>query len=177
MKLRIILLTLGIILTLALTACGGTMNTATPTSPIPQTQVSSPTPAPVRQEHFRIGQTVEIGDWQVAVISFFVSQGSEFIRPDAGKRFLVIAVRLKNTSAEEQDLSTDLQFTFRDANGFQYYEAYLDTAKPSPGGKIEVGGLASGDLVYEVPDAMHTFTLAFESTLFGKGMAVWDITA
>ncbi len=167
-----------LILTIAciVTACG-TTNTAIPTSPIPQTQVSSPTPAPVRQEHFRIGQTVEIGDWQVAVVSLSVSQGSEFIRPDTGKRFLVIAVRLKNTSAEEQDLSTDLQFTFRDANGFQYYEAYLDTAKPSPGGKIEVGGLASGDLVYEVPDAMHTFTLAFESTLFHSGQAIWDITA
>lgn len=104
------------------------------------------------------------------------SQGSEFIKPKAGNYFLVIDVSLQNTSQQEQRLESTLQFTLRDANGYRYMLIFLDTVRLTPTGTIEAGGLASGDLVYEVPNAMHKFTLAFEPDS-RLPLSIWDISA
>lgn len=163
----------------ALAACG-TTNTATPSSAIPQTSVPSPTPTftqtPAPPTHFKIGQTAQVGSWLLTVKGVSKNSGSEFIKPKAGNIFLVIDVSLKNTSQQQQRLESTLQFTLRDANGYRYMLIYLDTVRLTPTGTIEAGGLASGDLVYEVPSEMHRFTLAFEpdTTL---PLAIWDISA
>ncbi len=169
------ILTLAIVF--ALSACGGTMYTATPATPT-ETATQSPSPTTAPQEHFKVGDVVtDMKTWEITVLKVATSKGSEYDQPKAGNHFLVITVKLKNISQEEQHVSSDLQFTLRDTEGYQYTESYLDSAKPSPGGKVEAGGLVSGDLVYDVPVSMHQFTLSFESNIFQSGQAIWDISA
>ncbi len=166
-----------ILLTFTLAACGGTMYTTTPATPT-ETTTQNPSPTAVPQEHFKVGDVVtDMKTWEITVLKVATSEGSEYDRPKAGNHFLVITVKLKNISQEEQHLSSDLQFTLRDTEGYQYTESYLDSAKPSPGGKVEAGGLDSGDLVYEVLVSEHRFYLMFEANIFARGAAVWDITA
>jgi len=123
-----------------------------------------------------VGQAVNVGDiCTMTVNSAATNPGSQFSMPQAGNIYLVLDVTLKNVSAKEQNVSSFLQFTLQDATGQKYQQTFADFAKASPDGKVAVGSLLRGELVYEVPKALHNFTLSFEADITSPGQTIWDI--
>ncbi len=161
----------------SLLACGESSPANTGTS-VNSSSSSGSTPTGAPAQHFKVGQTVKVGDtWQITVDSAKTSTGSEFNKPQkSGDVFLVIIVTMKNLSSQEQTVSSLAQWTLQDSTG-QKYDGTIDTdAGASLDGKVEAGSLLKGSLAYEVPASMKSFTLAFEADLTAAGETIWDIS-
>lgn len=158
---------------LAVGACGSaTANTGTKTS---ANGSSTQSGAKSGNQHFKVGDQVNVGNtYTVTVNSVKTSSGSDISQPQAGNTFLIIDVTLKNTSAQEQDLSSLLQFTLKDSTG-QKYDQSLTAGGTPPDGKIAAGDQARGQIAYEVPASAHDFTLAFEADITSSGQTIWDL--
>src|SRR5436305_1948755 len=104
----------GIILLLSILACGSTSSntgTAVTSSSSPN---SNTTPTSTSQ-HFKIGQTVKIGDtWQVTINSVKADQGSQYFKPKSGMAWLAFSITTKNISSQEQNISSELSFHLQD---------------------------------------------------------------
>lgn len=123
-----------------------------------------------------IGKPVQVGDtWVVTVNSVKTHAGSEFSQPKSGYTYLVVDVTLKNISSSNQNASTLIMFSLKDQTGQQYDLAITDFAKSSPDGAVSPGSLLRGEIVYEVPSTMHTFTLSFRPGLLTSDLAEWNV--
>ena len=137
------------------------------------------TPAPSNSQHFAMGQVVKVGDtWDVTVNSGKMSAGSGYYKPQkAGDNFLVFSITVKNISAQSQDISSALSFNLLDSTGQKYTETIYPDAGATLDGKVEAGSLLKGAIVYEVPQAMHQYTLAFQANIISGDQTIWDIHA
>lgn len=177
MKQRLLLFLAILALVSAFLACGSTAsgtNTGTAITATSAPAGATPTSAPA--QHFKIGQLVQVGStWQITITSVKTSQGSEFVKPKSGDIFLVFSIKMKNISAQEQDVST-LQFVLRDTDGQQYNDTFIDGLPSEPSGKVAAGSPLSGAIPYEVPASKKQFTYGFAADLFSSGQVIWDIT-
>jgi hypothetical protein len=96
-------------------------------------------------------------------------------QPTSGDTYLVIDATFKNVASTEQDLSTLLQLSLKDSTGQKYDETVTTFAQQPPDGKVAAGDVVRGQVVYEVPSAQKSFTLAFESDIVSSGQVIWDI--
>jgi flagellar basal body-associated protein FliL len=109
----------------------------------------------------RIGDEVSSGSWNVTVNSVSSSRGTGFLySPQAGNVYLIIDITLKNTAATAQTSSTTGQWKLRDAQG-QTFDEDIFYSTHSPEGSIGPGQQVHGPIAYEVPQAIHSFTLQF----------------
>lgn len=137
-------------------------------------EVKSTTPP--KAQHFKVGDQVKVGDsYLVIVNSVKTSAGSGYDHPDAGKIYVVVDLSITNTSSEQQTISTLLQFTLKDGEGQKYNDTYV-SGYNDPGGDLAPGDKVKGQMVYEVPKTLHSFTFNFEPDPFGQGIIVWDIS-
>jgi uncharacterized lipoprotein YehR (DUF1307 family) len=175
---RLLLYFVIIVVIMVFTACGSpTPNTgtsvATTSTPSPG---NTPTATPTPVGHFKVGQTVNVGNLdQVTVNSVKTETGEQYITPTPGNIYLLIDITVKNISTAEQQLS-EINYTFRDVTGVSYSQVYIN-AKNSPWGKAEPQQLIRGQLAYEVPSSQKTFTLAFQAVFTSPGQTIWDIQA
>lgn len=151
-------------------ACGSSTDNAGSTT-TSSTGASSST-----SQHFKVGDQVKVGStWVVTINSVQTHGPTEMDQPKSGDTYLVVDATFKNVSSSEQNLSTLLQLSLKDATGQKYDETITTFAKSSPDGKVAAGDVARGDVVYEVPSAQKSFTLAFESDIVSSGQVVWDV--
>ncbi len=172
-------LVLGCIGVSALVFYSATRTTTTTISTIDTavaTTASGNTPAPSAQ-HFTVGQVVKIDDtWDITVNSVKMSKGDQFSVPKSGNTYLIIDLSMKNISAREQTVSSLISFNLQDTTGSKYTESFttLSDVHP-PDGKVEAGAPLRGQLVYEVPISMKTYTLSFQADFTSPGQTIWDI--
>ena len=169
-----LLLTLAIVgvVALVIIACGAASDTASNSG----TTTSGGTSSTTKSQHFKVGQQVKVGDtYVVTVNSVKTDAGDDVFKPKGGNTFLIVDVSVKNVSSKEQDLSSLLQFTFKDSSGQKYNETIVSNATP-PDGKIAAGDVTKGQLAYEVPAAQKSFTLAFEADIVSGGQTTWDLS-
>lgn len=169
---RLLLLLFGLIsvLGLVIMACGesssntGTSVTSTATSSGSNTS-----------SHFKVGDQVKVGNtYMVTVNSFKTNAGDDIFKPKAGNTFVVVDVSIKNVSNQEQNLSSLLQWTFKDSTGQKYTETIISGVTP-PDGKLAASDTVKGQMAYEVPTSQHDFTLAFEADITSSGQTIWDL--
>ncbi|GHO53230.1 DUF4352 domain-containing protein [Ktedonobacter robiniae] len=156
-----------------LLACGGSSdNTGTSTSSSTTSQTSQ------QVKHFKVGETVKVGDtWEVVVSSAKTSDGDDYTKHDVGNTFLIVNVTVKNISNKEQDISSLLNFKLKDKDGTEGKDAFLTTGvTPAPNGKVAASDQSKGDLTYQVSASQKSFTLAFEADLLSSGQTVWDLS-
>lgn len=128
-------------------------------------------------KHFKVGQQVKVGNsWIVTINSAKTHAATDIDQPKAGDTYLVIDATFKNVSSAEQNLSTLLQVTLKDATGQSYDETITTFANQPPDGKIAAGSVSRGQMVYEVPTSQKSYTLAFESDIVSSGQVIWDIS-
>lgn len=167
-----------LIAVLVLIACGESGSTATNvgTSSSPATAASTP-----QTTHFKVKDQVKIGsDWVITINSVSTSAGKGYSQPQkSGNHFVVIDITMKNTTSKSQNISSLLDFHFRDNTGQEYTEGIAPELGKAPDGMIEAGALLRGQLIYEVGPSQHTFTLSYapETDFSGGSTVTWDITA
>jgi hypothetical protein len=135
------------------------------------------TPAPSNTQHFAVGQVVKIDDtWNITLNSVKTSKGDQFSVPKSGNTYLIIDLSMKNISTQEQNVSSLISFNLLDSTGQKYTESLttLSDVHP-PDGKVEAGAPLRGQLVYEVPVSMKTYTLSFQADFTSPGQTIWDI--
>ena len=159
------------VLALVIMACGGSSaNAGTTTGTSGNNQSSSSS-----GKHFKVGDQVKVGDtFVVTVNSFKTNPGDDIFKPKSGNQFVVVDVTLKNVGSSEQDISSLLQFTLKDATGQKYNETIISNVTP-PDGKLAAGDILKGQIAYEVAASQHDFTFAFEADIISDGQTVWDL--
>lgn len=161
-------------LTVVVMACGSTTSNEGVISSDSNSNSNSTSASAAK--HFSVGDQVKVGDtWMVTINSATTHGATDLDQPKSGNRYLVIDATFENLSSAEQHLSTLLQLSLKDATGQKYNNAFTSFASQPPDGKVQVGDVVRGQVVYEAPTAQKSFTLAFESDLLSSGQVIWDI--
>ena len=179
-NIRRLLLFGAIIITIAgLTACGSSAsNTGTNVPTTPTSSGSTPTPTPTSTPtpvgHFKVGQTVNVGNiWQIIIASAKNGGTASYLKPD--QVFLNIFVKAKNISSSEQTMSSIGHWSVRDTDGNTYQAAYDPNAASALDGKVEAGQPLQGSLTFAVSGKVHQYILLFEVDFTSPGQTIWDI--
>jgi hypothetical protein len=159
------------VLALVIMACGGSSANAGTSVGTSGNNSSSSNAS----KHFKVGDQVKVGDTFIATVnSFKTNPGDDIFKPKSGNKFVVVDVTLKNVGSTEQNISSLLQFTLKDATGQKYDETIISNVTP-PDGKLAAGDIIKGQIAYEVAASQHDFTLAFEADIISSGQTLWDL--
>jgi hypothetical protein len=151
-------------------ACGGS-DTTTGTN-----AGGSPTTPAGPAKHLQIGNSAQVGDWQVTVNSAKTNSGSDFNKPQkAGNLFILIDVTMKNISRQQQVASSLGQFKLRNQAGEEMAIAIVTEVSPPPNGNVAAGSQVKGKLAYEVPKDAHAFVLEVTGGTISTDQVLWDI--
>src|SRR6266705_3931240 len=131
----------------------------------------APTTAPAGNS---IGKPVVVNaDWTVMLNSVKKSTGSEFDTPKAGNIYLVVNVTMRNTSGATQNASSIGQWSLKDSSGQTYTQDI--TYGSGPDGTVAANGKIRGNIAYEVPKSVHSFTLQFVAGIGSTDLAEWTV--
>ena len=113
---------------------------------------TSGTPKDEQQKEFKIGDAVQLGDNVLTVTKVEKSAGDEFEKPQQGKEFVIVHVKIENKGKETIDYNP-FDFKLKNSQG-----QIVDVAITSIGGDtaLQAGQLApngnvSGTLTFEAP--------------------------
>lgn len=121
-----------------------------------------------------LGETAQIGDAQVTANSWRTDPGSEFLKPDAGKKWIVVDVTVVNTGEDEYNLSSLLQMSIRDSEGREHSDIAFAETSGSLDGTIAIGDSLRGETAIEVPDTATGLQFVFGQS-FGSEQARWNL--
>jgi len=130
-------------------------------------------------QHFKVGDVVKVGEtWNITINSVKTSNGSsQFYTPKSGHEYLILNITARNISSQEQVISSLVLFSLTDASGQKYDETIDPDAGATLDGKVEASSQLKGSIVYEVPNNIHSYQLAFEASIVSSGQTIWDINA
>ena len=139
------------------------------------TEISSEVQETKTIEKFAVGDTVVFDGTEVTLNELRTEAGGQFDTSSEGK-FVVANITMKNTTAEEINISSLFGFELKDADGYSYNSTFLsEGTKGSLSGAIEPGGTLRGEIPFDVPDS-DTYELHY-SDLFKSGKAIWSISS
>lgn len=116
------------------------------------------------KNHYSLGDTAEIDDFQITFKNTSTSAGNETIIPGDGKAFLICELQITNNSNEEISISSlmdieaycDDYLVSEDLSGLSLPEA---EGKNEFNGSVALGDSLEGILIYQVPENFSTFEL------------------
>jgi flagellar basal body-associated protein FliL len=127
--------------------------------------------------HYKVGQTANIASMDVTANSTKTSQGDQYSTPKAGNQYLIVDVTVNNKSGKAQTISSLLSFTLQDSTGQKYTETFTSlSGVTAPDGSVQDGAKLRGQLVYEVPKSMKSYTFEFLPSITSTDVATWDIS-
>lgn len=133
----------------------------------PATSIEPPADA------FRIGDIVKLGDAQVIVhaVKDPYDSGTQFARPPAGSRYVMVDAEVKNLSSDPRVLSAFSQFEMKDSKDESYDPIVLPGSLPAVGGTAPPGTARRGLVAFQVPEGSVGMRLVFNDLLYAKGSA------
>ncbi|MEI6622153.1 MAG: DUF4352 domain-containing protein [Actinomycetes bacterium] len=131
-------------------------------------KVSTPVPAPC----FKVGTTVEVGSWQVTVLSAEnpYESPAEFDKPEPGMKFVTASIEIVNES-KPRAVSSTLSFKLRDITGHEHDDVLLTGVPGPPEGDVSPGQALLGTLSYQVPHDASGLLLVLSCDLLDKDSA------
>lgn len=116
------------------------------------------------KNHYSLGDTAEIDDFQITFKNTSTSSGNETIIPGDGKAFLICELQITNNSNKEISISSlmdieaycDDYLVSEDLSGLSLPEA---EGKNEFNGSVAPGDSQEGILIYQVPENFSTFEL------------------
>ncbi|MFM9378154.1 DUF4352 domain-containing protein [Gordonia sp. VNK21] len=134
-------------------------------------------PASAQTADFAVGDTVELGDWQVKVnqVTDPYLPGNEFISPSPGERYVRVDAQVTNRSDSPQTVSSVMCFSLRD-NDNRSHDITITDGGSTIDGEVPAGGTLRGDLDFEIPEQATDLQLQFKCDLFGSGSALIDLS-
>lgn len=123
-----------------------------------------PASADSDKNHYSLGDTAEIDDFQITFKNTSTSAGNETIIPGDGKAFLICELQITNNSNKEISISSlmdieaycDDYLVSEDLSGLSLPEA---EGKNEFNGSVAPGDSQEGILIYQVPENFSTFEL------------------
>lgn len=138
------------------------------------TTSDQPTSAP-QSTTFQIGELVSVGVWNVSVNSVKTSRSGVYTQPKSGDIFLVFDVTVNNTSSNPQFVSSGALFILKDDTG-QSYDEQVTGIGTLLDGTVQSGDKLRGQISYEIPSNLHSFTFEFQDSTYLGNAATWDIS-
>lgn len=122
-----------------------------------------------------LGETVEMGNLSFTARSARWDNGSEFLEPDEGTKWLVIDAEITNNSDESTTISSILMFSLYDDENYAAEHAIFAETRGSLDGELGAGRSMAGEIAFEVSDTSHSFEFIFEPEVFGFGQSIYNI--
>ncbi len=125
-----------------------------------------------------IGTPIQAGSSWIVTVTKTQENTTSVFPPKAGDAFLEVSVTVKNISAQQQDISSLLEFSLTDANGGKFSESVSDSnVHATLEASVPAGQTQSGQIAYEVPQSLHSFNLIFDYGLLSGGSStiIWQL--
>ena len=116
------------------------------------------------KKEFHVGETVSLKDVNVTLVSSTESAGSEYVKPDDGKEFLILEFNIENNSSKDINISSVANFEAY-CDDYSLNQDILGQQAPEAEGKTQLdGSVASGKkmngiIVYQVPTGYKNFEI------------------
>jgi len=166
--------TLVVLALVAILVASGESNTATKVEPDDSNSVSDEAEdSASSSEVFRIGDLVELGEWQIRVHSVTdpLNSSNEFITPSTGNRWVAVEVEVTNKATESATMSTLMCLELQDASNQNFSIALTAEDFPELDGEVAPNSARRGTVVFEVPQSAGGLVLKFNCDLFSSGQA------
>lgn len=123
-----------------------------------------------------LGTAQKVGAAEITVHGSRESDGTGFMPPSIGDKWLMVDVSAKNTGDGSYVLSSFLECKLRDDRGRSYFVAVGAPVTGSFDGMMESGGVLSGEVAFEVPQDATGLVFIFQP-VFGFEQAAWSLEA
>jgi Domain of unknown function (DUF4352) len=124
---------------------------------------------------YKVGQTANVDSMSMTLNSVKTSQGGAYDSLKAGDVYLIVDVTVKNGTGSHQNVSSAINFKLNDSTGQEYNETIITGSTPPDDTALRDGAKLRGQLVYEVPKSMKSFTLTYQPNFTSTDQATWDI--
>jgi hypothetical protein len=124
------------------------------------------------QQTYKVGDVVAMGTTILTVNEVQYPAGDDFIKPNAGYKFLVVDLTLENQGATAISVSTLLQMSLKDSTSQQYdidIMASVASGGSSPDGEIAPGEKLRGQVGFQVPETATGLVFVFDADVWGSG--------
>ncbi|SDI74706.1 DUF4352 domain-containing protein [Natribacillus halophilus] len=124
-------------------------------------------------EDISIGDTMNFDGLEITLNDAYTSGGSEFESPD-NDHFVILDLSIENTTDEPADISTMLQMSLQDDEGYTHDVTIFTETDGSLDGEIGPERDNRGEIAFDV-DESEAYEFIFENP-FTSGQAIWTIT-
>lgn len=118
----------------------------------------------------KVGQTITLDGVQATLTSVKIHAGTDFDKPKAGNEYVIVHVKIHNTSSTEHSYNA-FEFHVKSGAGNITNEEIVTFANSSDAlnsGTLTAGGTAEGDLVFQVKKGDHKAELTWQPSFFGQ---------
>jgi hypothetical protein len=126
----------------------------------------------------KVGGTITLNGVQATLVSVKTSPGGQFDTPKSGNEYVIVHIKLNNTSNKEQSYN-EFDFHVKSGSGNITQQNYISTENNSDllnYGTLSAGGSAEGDLVFQVKIGDHKAELTWQPSYFGNaGDNGWNL--
>ena len=126
---------------------------------------------------FEVGETAELNDVQVTLLSYKESKGSEYNKPSDGNVFLMAEFEIVNNSDSEMNVSSVMSFeAYADDYSLNYsFGALMDNEDRQMDGTIAAGKKMKGYIGYEVPKDWSKVEIHFTDDVWSNNKFKFEI--
>jgi hypothetical protein len=158
------LIVLGIIIAVITGAIAGHVVTTT------SSNTSSSSSSSSGNQVSKVGRTITLNGVQATLVSVKTYPGTAVDIPKAGNEYIVVHVRLHNTTDNEVDYNV---FDFHTKSGTgnitdETFVSFVNSSDQLNSGKLAAGGSVEGDIVFEVKKGDHQAELTWQPSFFGN---------
>lgn len=102
-------------------------------------------------ESFKVGDVVKLDDYQIVVNSISAySSKNGYIKPESGKKWLVVDITQENKGTDSKDYNT-FDYKLQDNQDYRYENTYSDKEPSFSSGILQPGAKTRGFITFEIP--------------------------
>ena len=124
-------------------------------------------------ETLAVGEAGESGDLTITLNSVRRS-ASGLLSPDEGNEYLIVNLTVVNNTAEEQIVSSLLNFSVENPGGQEPSQSFATGVETPLDGNVPANGELTGEIGYEVPEGATGLVLVFDP-IFGGSELRWSL--
>lgn len=127
-------------------------------------------------EIYTIGDTVKMGDLIFTVNSARWDEGSDYIHPEAGEKWLVFDCSVENIGEDSDVISSMMMFVLYDEENYSRDVEFFADTKGSLDGELGSGRTMRGEIAFAVEDWQNKWEFIFQPNIFGFGQAIYQVS-